>query len=206
MTEKADLKIVIIGESGVGKTAIMHKFVHDDFQSSKATIGVSFVLKEWKGLHLAIWDTAGQEKYAPLSSFYSRDAAAAIVVYDVTDRNSFDNLEKYWSCLKHAKDDCYVVIVGNKYDLVQDRTHECEVPAEDAKALTRLKGGIFFETSAKTGLNVDGIFDGICKKLLPKKYNERSTSSLPAQIRTDDSSNSTIKLAEKRPSESSKCC
>merc|ERR1719238_1001480 len=90
-----DLKIVFLGASGVGKTSIVYRYINEVFEPTRSTIGAAFSLKYWKDFKFGVWDTAGQEKYDSLSSFYCRGAGAAVLVYDVGDLGSFEALPKY---------------------------------------------------------------------------------------------------------------
>eukprot|EP00053_Salpingoeca_punica_P019914 m.204564 g.204564 ORF g.204564 m.204564 type:complete len:217 (+) comp17747_c0_seq1:3412-4062(+) len=215
MSKKADIKIVIIGDSGVGKTAMMQRFVTDVFldKQIESTIGVSFIMKEWKGLHLALWDTGGMEKFAPLTNHYARGAAAAIVVYDVTDRVSFERAEKHLANLKtHAQENCVVLVAGTKYDLVEDGVKECQVTADEGRALAkRTEAKRFYETSAKTGMNIAALFDHICKELFPDKFDEKVPARPPrrSSVGARDAviaDLNTPPTSPTRPTQSGGCC
>ena len=121
-------KIVLLGDSGVGKSNIINKFIKNQFNTdSKTTIGVEFAAKtlEVKGkiIKTQIWDTAGQERYRSMASAYYRGATGALLVYDITRSNSFENLEKWTKQLKnYANEDIICLLIGNKSDLRQYRS------------------------------------------------------------------------------------
>ncbi|EGD73611.1 hypothetical protein PTSG_05320 [Salpingoeca rosetta] len=160
---KADFKVIVIGPPDAGKTALMERFVNNTFTASgqnTSTLGVSFVLKRWNGLHLAIWDTAGQEKFASLNSFYARDAAAAIIAFDITDRIHFDEIDKWFSYLDSSSEGVIKIVVGCKYDLIEQNVAERAVTEAEGHALASKYGAIkYLETSAKTGRNVVDVFN-----------------------------------------------
>eukprot|EP00729_Bicosta_minor_P013619 gene13619-2496_t len=169
---KADLKLVLVGHAAVGKTAIVTRLVKgtDMFVadgSAAPTIGASFAMKEWRGLFAAIWDTAGAERYAPLSSFYLRRANAAFVVYDVTDEDSFKRAEELWSLVEEAR---------NKMDLVEGDPAKVVVQPERARGLAQQRGGMFFEVSALRSTGIFESFDAVCSKVFP---DQKGGSSRP---------------------------
>jgi Ras-related protein Rab-20 len=119
------------------------------------------VLKKWKSFYFGIWDTAGQEKFTRISTYYSRGAQAAILAYDITDRRSFDNLADYSKFLGDAEKGCYVVFIGTKLDLVREDPSRRQVTEEIVREFAGQFSAPCFETSAKDGLNVASVFDTI---------------------------------------------
>lgn len=119
------------------------------------------MLKKWKSFYFGIWDTAGQEKFTRISTYYSRGAQAAILAYDITDRRSFHNLADYAKFLADAEKGCYVVFIGTKLDLVREDPSRRQVTEEMVREFAAQFSAPCFETSAKDGLNVAGVFDTI---------------------------------------------
>lgn len=160
--EKIDyvFKVVVIGDSGVGKTQILSRFTKNEFCfDSKSTIGVEFqtrsVTIKDKVIKAQIWDTAGQERYRAVTSAYYRGALGAMLVYDITKRQSFDNVARWVEELRaHADKSIVIMLIGNKADLVDSRV----VPTEDAVEFAEDQGLFFSETSALNGDNVDKAF------------------------------------------------
>lgn len=164
--KRADLKIVILGATDVGKTALIHRYVEGTFKKEANTIGASFSLRQWGPYNIAIWDTAGEERFCGLSAFYCRGAGAAIFAYDVTSEDSFHTLRaRFKTLLRDANEDCLVVVVATKLDLLPSRARE--VSQDDALILTReLNSGSleqlpYFETSSLNGQNVVKVFEYI---------------------------------------------
>jgi Ras-related protein Rab-7A len=179
--KKVLLKVIILGDSGVGKTSLMNQYVHKRFSNQyKATIGADFLTKEVmiddKLVTLQIWDTAGQERFQSLGVAFYRGADSCVLVYDVTDAKSYDNLDS-WSdeFLVHAAprnaDTFPFVVLGNKSDLASSRR---QVSANKAKAWCQAKGDIpHFETSAKEAVNVEQAFHQIAKNALAQESQQK---------------------------------
>ena len=153
-------KYIIIGDSAVGKSNILLRYIHDKFNEEfQSTIGVEFGAKnlkiEDKIYRIQIWDTAGQETFRSITRAYYKNSVCACVVYDITNRNSFQNV-KSWieDCKKQSPKTVYMVLVGNKVDLEDKR----EVTSEEGSLYAQKNGMLFFETSAKTGKNIEEIF------------------------------------------------
>ncbi|KAM7508547.1 hypothetical protein LguiA_019000 [Lonicera macranthoides] len=169
-------KVVVIGDSAVGKTQILSRFARNEFAfDSKSTIGVEFqtrsIFINSKLIKAQIWDTAGQERYRAVTSAYYRGALGAMLVYDITKRQSFDNVARWVEELRaHADNTIIITLIGNKADLVDLRM----VPSEDAVEFAENQGLLFFETSALTGDNVETAF----LKLLEEIYGVVSKKSL----------------------------
>jgi small GTP-binding protein len=170
-------KIVLLGDSGVGKTSIVQRFEENTFNDNiDATIGASFLSKEMKTRHgrinLHIWDTAGQERYRSLVPTYARGAGSALVCYDVTDPKSFTAVE-YW--LKKMEEigctDCIKYLVGNKTDL------ERVVSQDVAQKWGNQHQMKFFEVSAKTGNNVENLFQELAEEIALKRPSAPSGSA-----------------------------
>ncbi|XP_061336599.1 ras-related protein Rab11A [Gastrolobium bilobum] len=153
-------KVVLIGDSAVGKSQILARFARNEFSlDSKATIGVEFQTRtlviEHKSVKAQIWDTAGQERYRAVTSAYYRGAVGAMLVYDITKRQSFDHIPRWLEELRsHADKNIVIILIGNKSDLENQRT----VPTEDAKEFAEKEGLFFLETSALEATNVETAF------------------------------------------------
>lgn len=163
------VKVVLLGDSGVGKSSIVLRFVADNFKSdAEATIGASYMGKilqfNDKMIKFNIWDTAGQERYHSLAKMYYRDATAAIMVYDITKKDSFDGLKRWHKELtEFGPKDISIIIAGNKEDLVQTEA----VSPEEANAFARSIGALYKKTSAKTNVGVEQMFRDLASKMFP---------------------------------------
>lgn len=169
-----EVKVCIIGESDVGKTSLSMRYCQGEFsENSTPTIGASFlqhrVSKGGMDISLQIWDTAGQERFRSMAPMYYRGAKAAILVFDVTNEESFRRSMSWLRDLKaHADPDVVVCIAGNKFD---------KGPTFDLKAVEEYSSSVdasFFRTSAMTGENVDALFDVLTTKIvdnLKEKFN-----------------------------------
>ncbi|KAB1217806.1 Ras-related protein Rab2BV [Morella rubra] len=156
-------KIVLIGDSCVGKSNILLRFTRNEFfLESKSTIGVEFATRtlqvEGQTVKAQIWDTAGQERYRAITSAYCRGAVGALLVYDITKRQTFDNVHRWIRELRdHADSNIVIMMAGNKADL----NHLRSVPAKDAQILAEKEGLSFFETSALESLDVEKAFQSV---------------------------------------------
>jgi len=164
----AKYKLVILGDQSVGKTSIITRFMYDTFDNTyQATIGIDFLSKTlWlqdRNVRLQLWDTAGQERFRSLIPSYIRDSSVAIIVYDITNRNSFLNTT-YWldGVRTERGQDVGVMLVGNKTDLNEKR----QVPIEEGEAKAKEHNIMFIETSAKAGVNIKALFRKIAASLL----------------------------------------
>ncbi|KAF5480590.1 hypothetical protein F2P56_001326 [Juglans regia] len=162
-------KLLMIGDSGVGKSSLLLSFTSDTFEDMSPTIGVDFKVKYvdvgGKKLKLAIWDTAGQERFRTLTSSYYRGAQGVIMVYDVTRRDTFTNLSEVWAKevdLYSTNQDCIKMLVGNKVDKESDRV----VTKKEGISFARECGCLFIECSAKTRANVQQCFEELVLKIL----------------------------------------
>uniref|UniRef100_A0A7S4PH67 Uncharacterized protein n=1 Tax=Guillardia theta TaxID=55529 RepID=A0A7S4PH67_GUITH len=153
-------KLLLIGDSGVGKSCLLLRFADDTYTESYiSTIGVDFKIRtlelDGKTVKLQIWDTAGQERFRTITSSYYRGAHGIIVVYDVTDQESFNNVKQWMNEIdRYANDKVNKMLVGNKSDLASKRAVDTSVAKEYADSL----GIPFLETSAKDSTNVEQAF------------------------------------------------
>ncbi|XP_043692482.1 ras-related protein RABA4d [Telopea speciosissima] len=153
-------KVVLIGDSAVGKSQLLARFARNEFSlDSKATIGVEFQTRtlviDHKTVKAQIWDTAGQERYRAVTSAYYRGAVGALLVYDMTKRQSFDHVARWLEELRsHADKNIVIMLIGNKSDLGTLRA----VPTEDAKEFAQRENLFFMETSALEATNVETAF------------------------------------------------
>jgi len=154
------LKLILIGDSGVGKSCLLKSFMGDPFKAGyTSTIGVDFEIKpvniDNHTVNLQIWDTAGQERFRTITTSYYRSADAILLVFDLTDPKSFNNLDAWMDDVRlYASRSVEIMIVGNKVDLTDERS----VEYKDAKAYSDKNNFPYFETSAKKRINVDKAF------------------------------------------------
>lgn len=168
----AQFKLVLLGESAVGKSSLVLRFVKDQFDDYReSTIGAAFLtqtisLDENTTVKFEIWDTAGQERYKSLAPMYYRNANCAVVVYDITQASSLDKAKSWVKELqRQANENIIIALAGNKADMVTDQPDKRAIQTADAEAYAKEAGLLFFETSAKTATNVKELFTAIAKKL-----------------------------------------
>lgn len=168
-------KVILIGESGVGKTNLSLRFTRNEFDlDSRTTIGVEFSSKllevDGKKILAQIWDTAGQEKYQAVIDAFYRNAAGALIVYDITKRISFDRLP-FWLDKIETSTRCHTntLIIGNKSDLRHLRT----VPIEEGQQFSDKANLPFLETSALDAINVEEAFESLMKAMYQNLLKER---------------------------------
>nr|XP_032640989.1 ras-related protein Rab-37 isoform X2 [Chelonoidis abingdonii] len=169
LTQSYDLacKVMLLGDSGVGKTCFLLQFKDGAFLSGTfiATVGIDFrnkvVAVDGVNVKLQIWDTAGQERFRSVTHAYYRDAQALLLFYDITSKMSFDNIRAWLTEIhEYAQKDVVIMLLGNKADVSSERV----IKMEDGESLAREYGVPFMETSAKTGMNVELAFVAIAKK------------------------------------------
>ena len=165
------LRIMIVGDSNVGKTSLISKYSNGVFNKNESTtIGIDYknkkVHKHGINIKLQLWDTAGEKRYHSLTNASLRDADGIILAYDITNLPSFTSIKDNWISVinNRCRKDTVVVLAGDKKDLENSR----EVSSEDAYELAKFYNYEFYETSAKNDLNVENIFDYIVDKLLEK--------------------------------------
>ncbi|XP_042451125.1 ras-related protein RABE1c-like [Zingiber officinale] len=162
------IKLLLIGDSGVGKSCLLLRFSDGSFTTSFiTTIGIDFKIRtvelDGKRIKLQIWDTAGQERFRTITTAYYRGAMGILLVYDVTDESSFNNIRNWIRNIEqHASDNVNKILVGNKADMDESKR---AVPTAKGQALADEYGIKFFETSAKTNLNVEQVFFSIARDI-----------------------------------------
>ena len=200
--------LLIIGDATVGKTCILRRFAHDKFTSNYiSTVGIDFFTKDVilddKKIHIKIWDTAGQERYRSLTQGFFRKAEGIIIVYDITNESSFNNL-KFWidsieSNTNSQNSKIPAIIIGNKIDIL-----ERKVDKISAENFAKNKNYKYFEVSAKTGINIDESIKYLIKKVLKeengnekKKEDKKETKNI--EIKKNDNNND-------KTAQIKKCC
>ncbi|CAD6272380.1 unnamed protein product [Miscanthus lutarioriparius] len=174
-------KLVLLGDGRVGKTSLVLRYVNNVFSDKQeATVQASYLTKhlvvEGVPITLSIWDTAGQEKFHALGPIYYRDADAALLVYDITDSDSFLRVTKWVKELKQmASKDIVMAIAANKSDLVRLKN----IDTQDAVSYAESIATNLFVTSAKAGTGIDDVFSDIAKRLLEKRKNSADALSPP---------------------------
>ena len=167
------LKVVLLGESGVGKTSIISQLMEQEFNDEQtATTGATFSTKTMvfdnKGICFEIWDTAGQEKYRALTKMFYKDAGAAILVYDITRQASFEELKNYWAnqVKENAPKKIVLAVAANKSDLIDTE----QVDEKTGRAFAKEIGAIFKSTSAKNQKGIEELFKDIGNKYLDPNF------------------------------------
>ena len=183
MNEPESIKVVLVGESGVGKTSIISQFVSNKFDPHRETsLSAQFVSKTMdfpdlgKQLKFDIWDTVGQEKYRSLAKIFYKDARVIVFVYDITTDYSFNELKNYWYEETKANSDGtpILAVVGNKVDLYKDQ----KVSNNDGKEFAEKIGAIFQTTSASSNSGITQLFENVGKTHLVPGYDYRSTDKM----------------------------
>uniref|UniRef100_A0A8C9G1Y5 small monomeric GTPase n=1 Tax=Pavo cristatus TaxID=9049 RepID=A0A8C9G1Y5_PAVCR len=174
-------KLLLIGDSGVGKTCLLFRFSEDAFNTTFiSTIGIDFKIRtielDGKKIKLQIWDTAGQERFRTITTAYYRGAMGIMLVYDITNEKSFDNIKNWIRNIEeHASSDVERMILGNKCDMNEKR----QVSKEKGEKLAIDYGIKFLETSAKSSINVEEAFFTLARDIMTKlnrKMNDSSSS------------------------------
>ena len=166
------LKIVIVGDSGVGKTNFLLRFIYNKFiESNQPTLGtdfqskIIFLPKTKQNVKLQFWDTAGQERYRAINKIYFQKVQGIILVYDLTDLKTYNGLDKWIELIKDNSDDVPVVLIGNKLD---DASENRIVRYEEGKSYADKYGFLFFETSALNGKNVSKAVYSLCETIISR--------------------------------------
>lgn len=170
MSKPNNIKTVLLGSSGVGKSSLMYRYVTNGWDDNiQTTLGAAFMDKTVtyrdRPFKFQIWDTAGQEKYAPLAQMYYKDANVALLVFDLTSKETFASLRS-WKAELHDKGpkNLVIAVVGNKCDDVDN----IQITQQEAEALAKEMGAFYMKTSAKENMNVQELFDKVCDDLIEK--------------------------------------
>ena len=195
-------KLVLIGDTGVGKTNILSRYINNEFSlATQSTVGVEFgskiIKKNDKLIKLQIWDTAGQERYKSITSAYYKGSKGALVVYDISRKGTFENVDKWIEELKaNGSEDVLIMLVGNKSDLEDKR----EVKTEDVIKKAEQFKVAFCETSALDGKNIDHAFDNLINEIAKKVERDKINEAKNIQ----DSKGITLDTAEEKRNETDK--
>jgi Ras-related protein Rab-11A len=174
-------KVIIIGDSGVGKTNLMGRWMDNRFSQTTATINVEFAAKNFlvdnRVVKIQLWDTAGQEQYRAVTRTFYRNALGAVVVYDITNYNTFYRINQWLKDVRETpgNENCQILLVGNKTDIEKGR----EVPTEEAVRFAKAQGLFFMETSALTGKDVHKAF-----QILLSEVHQLKSKSLASEAAT----------------------
>ena len=192
MTDEFDIifKIVLIGDSGVGKTNLLGRYLKKEYkEETKATVGVEFGEKKYElnGLKIKaqIWDTAGQERYKAITSMYYKGAKGALIVFDLSSKNTFQNVEKWYNEIKKTSDpNINLILIGNKSDLKDKR----QISTEEGENKAKEMNVAYLETSALNCDNVDKAFDALIEAISKKMKMEIEAE----EEENDDNNNDNI--------------
>lgn len=199
------IKLLLIGDSGVGKSCLLLRFSDDSFTTSFiTTIGIDFKIRtvdlDGKRIKLQIWDTAGQERFRTITTAYYRGAMGILLVYDVTDESSFHNIRNWIKNIEqNASDNVNKVLIGNKADMDESKR---AVPTARGQALADEFGIKFFETSAKTSMNVEDAFYAIARDI-KMRLADTDSKSEPSGIKIN---NPVLANGQLKDLQKSTCC
>ena len=202
-------KVILLGESSVGKTSILNRFVGNKFtETYKCTVGVEFKMKSilldpYTSAELKIWDTCGEEKFQSVTRQYYNDTNGIVLLYDLSNKNTFNSLNKWLKEIRnYAPKNTVIIIVGNKVDLERKVSHD------DAITFANNENISYLEVSAKNGINIELIFEKLCKEMVIKKkeiIEENSESNKIELGNTSANYSDKIKDIEKKGKEVP-CC
>ena len=197
------VKLLLIGDSGVGKSCLLLRYSEDKFTTSFiTTIGIDFKIKtidlDQKKVKMQIWDTAGQERFRTITAAYYRGAHGVLLVYDVTDETSFENVRNWMRNIEaHASEAAKVCLIGNKCDCEDSKR---KVTKERGVALAKEFGVPFFETSAKSGLRVEEAFSAMARRCVGESKTNNNNSN-------NSGGGGTVRLRETaKDGSKSSCC
>ena len=209
------LKYIIIGDSSVGKSKILTRYVYEKFNEEfQSTIGVEFASKNAivnnKIYRIQIWDTAGQESFRSITRAYYKNSVCAFIVYDITSRTSFENVKSWLDDIqKQCPKTTFLVLVGNKIDLENER----QIMYEEGDSFAKENNMLYIETSAKTGQNIETLFlksVEIINEKIENGYYDLSNPGCGIKKGLDESNNNNIILnkenLEKGNNNGGKCC
>ena len=202
MSEPKKFNLLLLGDQAVGKTSLLDRYIESVFKEVAGTAGLDIRQKiiEINGeqIKLTLYDSAGHSKFRNVALKQVNNADGLLIVYDVTDLNSFDGAKKWLeSCYSKLSNSRVYILLGNKIDL----TDQISVQREEAEAIASQYGAIFYETSAKTGDNVDAAFSKAVNVLYNKKKTEVPTNSFP-----NEENPMPDRRARKKNNEESSCC
>ena len=198
-------KILILGDSFVGKTNMLKRFLNNEFDmNTKETVGVefgskNFIFGENDIIKAQIWDTAGQERYRSVTKAYYKGAKGALLVYDITRKSTFENIDNWLIDLRtNADKDILIVLIGNKSDLLDNR----EVSSEDAQTKAEQYNIAFMETSAKSGDNISKAFTELVEQIY-----KTNISNLQSDVQIKDNNEDGVNLnKEEKKTKKNSCC
>lgn len=195
------LKIILIGDSGVGKTSLIYRYIQDIFNVNLlTTIKVDFQVKEINIdsniVKLQVWDTAGQERFRSINAAYYRGADGVLIVFDVTKESSFANVQSWLNDFKeHSNKHSSIILIGNKIDLTDHR----RVSIEQAQNLADEIGIRYFEASAMNGENVDASFSYLATEIYRNDLNKKITQK-------EDKNAEVVKITKTSTQDGKNCC
>jgi len=191
-------KVILVGEPQVGKTCLLTRYLDNTWSDAvEATIGVDFKTHTEKvgavDVRLQLWDTAGQERFRSLTTSYLKKSSAAVIVFDVTKRESFDTVQGWLKEVRNASEDPLIYVVGNKMDLEESR----KVSSEEGRQVAKVVKAEYAEVSAKTGDNVAALFHTIAETLLAQAPVDAAASAPSQGQNTVDVSAASAKDSKK---------
>ena len=203
--EEEGIKITLLGQTGVGKTCIISKYVDDTFsEGNDPTVGANYsekiINKKGKDIELHIWDTAGQEKYQSLGKHFYKDSYIVCFVYDITNQESLDSLKSIWypNLQKFGEKFTVLAVVGNKCDLYEKDNIANE---EQAKAFAKEINATFMLTSAKTGDGIEKLFNTLTDIYLSPEFSQKAK-----QMKRNRTHSFTVKQQEEEKKKKKHCC
>jgi len=204
----AKYKLVFLGDQSVGKTSIINRFIYDNFDGKDhPTVGIDFISKtiyfDDKTIRLQLWDTAGQERFRSLIPSYIRDSSVAVIVYDVTSKSSFMNINKWIEYVREERgNDVIIALVANKTDMEDKR----QVSSEEGIAKSKEYEVLYTEVSAKNGTNVANLFKTLATHLTGSE--PQNTSEMPSNVQGTTNKGVTITAQQTQAPQTGRsgCC